>query len=444
MKCNIIFLFFFPLLILGVPAVAQVNILNGDGTALTTVWCNEDSLHPVQGLPAGGSFSGFGAVNIGGAWYFNPKQAAEQATVFPYTCSLAYIPPPETGYSRIYRTMRINAPVLIDAGPDRPICQNGSFELRAAIVYGSSYRFTWSPGAYLEDSTRNPARGRMPLHGSETFYLTVRDVNSGCMAYDTVTLWDHTVFAHIIGDLPDSICTGSILSAEAEVFEGYEYRWLPGDSTIIPGLKLDYAYRDSGSFRLMLIVDNGQCQDTAAHDIRVEDFQLGLTADRDLVNWRETINLSSYAKINPYTIISWEPAEAFSDQNALVQQIPADSSRIYTIIGRSKTGCQDTASVFVRVKPLLHIPDAFTPNNDGRNDRFRIGSYGDIVRVLQFDIFDRWGKKVWDGNGPAGLVGWDGTVNGMPAPVGTYFYVVRLENLQGERVFRQGDVSLIR
>jgi len=426
-------------------ACAQVSILNGDGSPLTTTWCYEDTLHPIQGLPAGGTFSGCGIVEQNGAWYFNPRLAAEGVTVFAYTCSLAYTPPASTGLSRIYRPVRINTPVLIDAGPDRVICRNGNFTLPVSIVYGSSYKFSWSPGIYLKDSTKNPASGSISVHGSETFYLTVRDVNSNCMAYDTVTLHDKSVFATVEGDVPDSICTGGTLRLGAGLYEGYEYLWITGEEGgTIGGTSLDYAYHTPGDYELMLVVSDEFCSDTSAHEVHVEDFKLDLITDRLLVNRGDPVRLTASGTPLPFTVTSWSPAVLFPDQSAAEQLISADSSHTYIITGESPLGCRDTASVFVSVKPVIDIPNSFTPNGDGKNDVFRVASYGDIVRILHFDVFDRWGKRVWTGRGADNSRGWDGSYDGTPAAAGTYFYRVETENLQGERFYQTGDITLIR
>ncbi len=445
MNCKSIIALFSLIISFTANSIAQVNILNGDGTPVTTTWCNDDTLHPIQGIPAGGTFSGCGIIEQNGDWYFSPKLASKDISVYPHRCSISYTPPEATGYSRIYRAMRIHAPILIDAGEDRVVCRHGKFELPVEIIYGSSYRFEWSPGSFLVDSTKNPARGQMPLHDSQTFYLTVKDVNSGCMAFDTVTLHDKSVFAEIIGTVPDSICTGGLLQLEAKRFDNYNYHWYTGEGDVIEGLEFEHAYKSAGSKKMMLVVTDDFCPDTSAHDIVVEDFVLNLFANQTHFDNRlDQLDLTSQGSPSPYFINAWLPEHVFADQHAIQQSIKADSSRTYTIIGETPLGCFDTASVTVTVSPAIYIPNSFTPNNDGLNDVFRIGSYGDFIRVERFDIYDRWGKKIWDGRSNDNSRSWDGTYNGVPAETGTYFYIIEAENLQGLKINRKGDVLLLR
>ena len=67
------------------------------------------------------------------------------------------------------------------------------------------------------------------------------------------------------------------------------------------------------------------------------------------------------------------------------------------------------------------IPNYFTPNNDGTNDEWTIGC-SDKYPDLEFDIFDRYGRKV--GSYKVGQY-WDGKYEGKELPTGDYWYVVR-------------------
>ena len=92
----------------------------------------------------------------------------------------------------------------------------------------------------------------------------------------------------------------------------------------------------------------------------------------------------------------------------------------------------------------VRIPDAFSPNGDGKNDRFVVLGIGEVKHLV---IYDRWGVKVWERNNfyPADAVScWDGTVHGQPAPVGAYVYYVEMECPTGGVFGRRGTVVLVR
>lgn len=86
-------------------------------------------------------------------------------------------------------------------------------------------------------------------------------------------------------------------------------------------------------------------------------------------------------------------------------------------------------------------PTAFTPNGDGRNDRFRITAYG-LTQVFAFRIFDRWGTEIYAAKNITD--GWDGKIKGMEASFGTYVWALEGIDIKGMRVSKQGTVVLIK
>jgi gliding motility-associated-like protein len=91
---------------------------------------------------------------------------------------------------------------------------------------------------------------------------------------------------------------------------------------------------------------------------------------------------------------------------------------------------------FVTVKPLiLDIPNVFTPNGDGKNDRFEI-PYADIYISNEIVIFNRWGERVFSKSDY--LNDWDGG----QMPDGTYYYVLRCVGYFREDVFK-GAITIL-
>lgn len=121
---------------------------------------------------------------------------------------------------------------------------------------------------------------------------------------------------------------------------------------------------------------------------------------------------------------------------------PADLGEIkYSVQVISPQGCvigSPEVSVIV-LEPAYQIPRAFTPNNDDRNDLFRIVHSG-VITVAEFRIYNRWGQMVYESQTNEG---WDGTQKGNPAPSDVYIYRLRF-NLGGQDFSESGDVTLLR
>lgn len=90
------------------------------------------------------------------------------------------------------------------------------------------------------------------------------------------------------------------------------------------------------------------------------------------------------------------------------------------------------------------VPNAFSPNGDGKNDRFEIGA---DCQGLEYSIefFNRWGEKLYHQN--QGEPFWNGTFHGQPVPEGVYVYRIHYSGLQHNRNIEKeemGTVSVVR
>ena len=88
----------------------------------------------------------------------------------------------------------------------------------------------------------------------------------------------------------------------------------------------------------------------------------------------------------------------------------------------------------------LYIPNAFTPNGDGKNDIWK--PYGWLIKELDMKIFNQWGQMIYSTSNANG--GWDGAVKGKQQPVGVYVYVMRVVSQDGKILERKGSVNLVR
>ena len=108
---------------------------------------------------------------------------------------------------------------------------------------------------------------------------------------------------------------------------------------------------------------------------------------------------------------------------------------------------------YIQVTPTslqaqLEIPNVFTPNEDGLNDRFifKEDKMPTSIKYFSIKIYNRWGNKVYeyeDNNGD--WEGWDGETIGFgKAPAGVYFYVILYEGWNGEKHEKRKDEKGIR
>lgn len=107
-------------------------------------------------------------------------------------------------------------------------------------------------------------------------------------------------------------------------------------------------------------------------------------------------------------------------------------------------GCTYSAELFLQVDGTrqVYIPNAFSPNEDGINDRFEIYPGAGIAEVLNFQVYDRWGGLVFEAKD--GVSAWDGTTRGETTAAGVYAYIVQVRWVDGFTTLYEGEVQLFR
>ncbi|MFN5335502.1 MAG: gliding motility-associated C-terminal domain-containing protein, partial [Bacteroidota bacterium] len=117
----------------------------------------------------------------------------------------------------------------------------------------------------------------------------------------------------------------------------------------------------------------------------------------------------------------------------------------YSITVKNISGCISSPASANLIQPNcgvddLFVPNAFTPNGDGKNDILFVK--GTTIKSMQLLIYNQWGEKVFETNKQD--QGWDGTSGGKPQPVGVYVFILKAENIDGKIKNLKGSITLIR
>jgi gliding motility-associated-like protein len=167
------------------------------------------------------------------------------------------------------------------------------------------------------------------------------------------------------------------------------------------------------------------------------NFYLAGTGDTGIIELRRSSDIDSI----------YIPTDTGS-YYAVVTDIQGYSTVTDTIVINGTAGsCGDTAMVPVDVEAVPILPNAFTPNGDGRNDRFYVlgGPVNSVVET--FDVFNRLGQAVFRAHDVApgdANAGWDGRLGGSLVAPGTYVYLVVMRFANGSRQMVKGTVEVIR
>jgi gliding motility-associated-like protein len=112
------------------------------------------------------------------------------------------------------------------------------------------------------------------------------------------------------------------------------------------------------------------------------------------------------------------------------------------LVAYNDAGCSDTScqSINITIVPGFDVPNAFTPNGDGVNDKIYVRGFG--IAKMTWRIYNRWGQTVYVGTNPS--EGWDGRFNGKLQPQEVYHYTVQIEFSNKEKATKKGDITLLR
>jgi gliding motility-associated-like protein len=152
-----------------------------------------------------------------------------------------------------------------------------------------------------------------------------------------------------------------------------------------------------------------------------------------------TVTVGAGGSVASYT---WVPAGGLNNP-AVEDPVAAPiSSTTYQLTVETGAGCTASGKVTIGVFGKFEMPNAFTPNGDGKNDIFRVPP-SEAVNVISFAVYNRWAARVFMTTNSGG--GWDGTLGGQAQPAGTYVWQIEYRDaLTGKSVMVIGTVILVR
>lgn len=311
---------------------------------------------------------------------------------------------------------------------DNHSCFDGLVQIGLTEVYDS---YTWS------NSSTQPIN----FVNQGTFTVTVIDSN-GCTGVSApFTVTNSQPDAQFTGIT--AFCEGdSILLIGSGTYDSYIWYTTPTSGAPTDTLANNDSLYYGGGQLTLEVTDNFGCTDTINSNIEstlppVASFTREPSQNTVFVNVPiQFTDTSVPATTDPIDTWDWNftpPSQDFTDQNPLIA-FPDTGVQYITLIVTSELGCIDTTTSFVYIVDDPFVPNAISPDGDGINDYLKIpflsGFPGNKVV-----IYNRWGKKVYEGDD------YKNDWNGDDLPAGTYFYVVNAPNMKSEL---KGSVTILR
>jgi gliding motility-associated-like protein len=327
----------------------------------------------------------------------------------------------------------IYSPPVITKTPDTTICHDKTIQLQA----GGGSIYTWLPSPTLSN-TNIPNPVASPLVNT-VYYLTVTG-SYGCTNSDSVkvNVKQLPIFGISSGI---SVCKGSQVQLTAT--GGDVYAWTPADGLNDPNIAGPVATAlQTGTYTVKII--ESTCKDSSSLSTSLTVLplpQVKATSSNDVDCSMPVTQLN----VSGGSYYLWQPAGSLTDSTGAVSRATPSVNTVYVVKATDLNGCVNYDSVLVLVTHsgdlLVNLPNAFTPNGDGRNDCFGISRYGYLLQHVHFSIYNRSGARLFYTTNPMNC--WDGRFRGELQDSGGYVYVLQASTFCGE-IFKKGIVMLIK
>jgi gliding motility-associated-like protein len=326
-----------------------------------------------------------------------------------------------------------------NAGNDLVVCMGTPVMLQPS----GAAKYTWQS---TPDISCTQCATPMINPANNTSYVVTGVSDKGCIKNDTIQVRVRQPFT--VKVMPgDTLCAGEQMRLGATGAD--QYKWMPSAGLDNAALASPKASPTATTVYTVVGKDNDNCfTDTGYVTVKVYPVPQIFAGNDTTVNTGNTIRLSPTYSAD-VTSFNWTPSNGLNCTNCASPTADVKGSATYRVTASNQGGC--VASDDITITSVCNgdnwfIPNTFSPNGDGMNDVFYVRGKG-LYNIHALRVFNRWGQLVFEkrnfmANDPA--AGWDGKINGKPADMDVYVYIVDIICDNSNIVPYKGNVALIR
>ena len=314
------------------------------------------------------------------------------------------------------------------------------------IVSGAASSVIWSSSVQFQDTLNLDNNPNLELLDPQTGWYYVQASSAYCSAMDSLQLTIAADSLSISG--PNLVCSQApfILTLTGATL-AQSIQWSPenlisGASTLpIASISLatsQYMYVE------VLTAQNCVLQDSIFVNVSPLNPLSVIASANPYIILPNTSSQLTGAPIGAYTY-SWTPSAGLSNASISNPQALLEQTTLFTLTV-SDGLCSGSDTVLIKVydsicaSPFVYIPNAFSPNKDGQNDKLYVR--GQFIESFVFRVYDRWGELVWETTTLS--EGWDGTYRGKLLDPDVFDYYLQATCVGGLENIIKGNVTLIR
>ncbi|MBV6652138.1 MAG: gliding motility-associated C-terminal domain-containing protein [Mameliella sp.] len=336
----------------------------------------------------------------------------------------------------------------VDLTVSPPDCQGDANGLISLNVEGGNppYQYEWAQNGVPINENGAMINGLAP----GLYAYTVTDASGCSVTQEGIALPDVPPINFEL-DTTDPTCPGEATGAIA-------IPGLSGGSTAPYQFSLNngtaqsepvFAGLESGTYQITIENNNGCDTTVSVTLLESVALSLELIADPNPALFGDSISLRLLTSpfIDPSeATIQWslDTGTVLSCYDCFEPNLLATGAIDIDATVTLNGGCSYSTTLFLLVEGIrrVYIPNAFSPNEDGINDRFEIFPGPGAAEVFNFRIYNRWGGLVFEAS--EGEQTWDGTFRGENAPTGVYGYMFQIRWADGFTTLYEGDLQLLR
>jgi gliding motility-associated-like protein len=341
--------------------------------------------------------------------------------------------------------------VSVDAGRDTAICSTANLLLRATGNVATTY--TWSRDRNFATPIGSTANVNVSTAGrNQTYYVRLTD--GRCTAIDSIVVSNDSI--QIRRDTAITLCAAG--SRQTTYTSGIAtdvltYQWTVSNGLTVTGATTNSPTVSGTGAGILTGIIRNQSGCTLRDTMRVNftDLNTAFTvkATPDTILKGETSDLRVTPEMMGWTY-KWTPMAGLNNPNVAITTARPDTSTTYSVLVTDRNGCSATKSYRITVldavcaEPFVFVPNIFSPNSDGVNDKFYVHS--DYVSECTLIVYNRWGEEVYRVEKEAHMYdkGWDGVHKTLGVCPDVYGWYVTGKCREGETFFMKGNVTVMK
>lgn len=412
-------------------AITQPAALTSSATGTTATCAGNDGIISINAI--GGSPAYRYSVNNGSTW-----QTANTFTVLPGNYNNILVQDVNGCTTNTNATVGFTDNMFLTLGNNITVCQDASVTLQPQ-TNAQTNSFVWLPATYLSSTNiKNPVSTP-----ADTIQYTLTAQWGICQRTQNITI--QVLKKPVVNAGADTlICdkaTAILRGAATNLSGTVNYLWSPAARVTNANTSVTTTTANTTQLYTLTVTDNYGCNFKVTDDVLV-------TMRPPVVAFAGNDTVAVYGV--PHQLFGsggssylWSPANNLNNpalQNPLATLF---NNTRFTVLVKNDIGCSNTDDVFVKVYkgPTYYVPNAFSPNNDGLNDIFRVTPVG-ITSTAYFMVYNRYGELVFKTDKPQ--QGWNGTYRGKQAIAGSYVWMIKGTDYTGKIIEMKGSVLLIK